>query len=875
MDLIGLPPTVEQAERFEGEFARDPSAAKESLIDALLASPQYGERWARRWLDLARYADTNGYEKDRSRSIWPYRDWVIRAINADMPFDVFTVEQLAGDMLPSPTEAQRIATGFHRNTMLNEEGGIDPLEFRFHAMTDRVATTGTTWLGLTVGCAQCHTHKYDPILHTEYYQLMAFLNNADEPEFHLDAPALEQAAQRNLEQLQKFIAEAPGQWPLPEEAAAVDAKKAKGSTKTGAAANPSPPPPSKRTPEQIERAQALCEEAFRAWLEQERSKQVEWSILHPASAKSNLPLLTLQPDGSVLASGDISKDDTYELVFRDLPAGVTALRLEALPDPSLPLHGPGMAYYEGPKGDFFMGEFRMFLGENSFNARARLKVARASESFSGSAFGGQPSSAWLATDGDLQTGWSGSGRPGEALQAVFVLEEPLAAGAQVTVQMQFGRHYACPLGKFRFACTTAPTGAEASTVPAEHQPLLKVPETDWTPAQREALRAHFFLSAKAAPSIGERIRSLRRAPVAQTTLVMQERPPNHPRPTYLRRRGEYLQREQSVQPGVPAFLPAMEKNQPMNRLGFARWLVSGTNPLTARVTVNRHWQAFFGSGLVRTLGDFGFQGETPSHPELLDWLAQEFVRQGWSLKKLHRLITTSATYAQASLVTRELLERDPENRLLARGPRHRVEAEMVRDSVLAASGLLSPKMFGPPVYPPQPAAVYEASYGGGAWPASKGEDRYRRSIYTFLKRSAPFAMYNTFDAPSGEVCLARREVSNTPLQSLTLLNDPMFWEAAQRLGAEIAAREGDDAAKMRVLFRSCMTRPPTVAELDRLLGFVASQRERIRSGTLKASDLSPAEVPGLKDAKTPVEERAVWTAAARALFNLDEFVTKN
>lgn len=877
LDLIGLPPSVEDADKFLAAYAADPRGAKEAVIDQLLDSPKYGERWARKWLDLARYADTNGYEKDRVRSIWPYRDWVIRALNADMPFDQFTIEQLAGDMLPNATEQQRIATGFHRNTMLNEEGGIDPLEFRFHAMTDRVATTGITWLGLTTACAQCHTHKYDPILHSDYYQLMAFFNNAEEPDLHLDPAAIQQAIERNAEQLGKYLLEAPGLWPLPGEQAAGDSKDAK-NAKADKNAKPISVPSTaapKRTSEQLEQAKSLCEKAFSAWVARERAALVEWTVLRPASATANLPLLTPQADGSVLASGDISKNDTYELVFRDVPAGVTALRLEALPDPSLPLHGPGMAYYEGPKGDFFLAEFNVFAGNPHSGNSAVLKVAKASESFSGSAFGGKPSSALLATDGDLQTGWSGAGRPGEALHAVFVLEAPLAARTELTVRMQFGRHYACSLGKFRLSFTCAPEGAQASSLDPDLHPLLKLSESEWTPRQLAALREQFFLSAKEAPHIGDRIRALRRVPVLQTSLVFRERPAENTRPTFIHRRGEFLQPEDRVQPAVPAFLPPMEKDQPLNRLGFARWLVSGKHPLTARVTVNRHWHAFFGAGLVRTVGDFGYQGEAPTHPELLDWLAQEFVRQRWSVKKLHRLLVTSETYAQSSQVTRQLLERDPSNRLLARGPRFRVDAETVRDSVLAASGLLSEKMFGPPVYPPQPSGAQEAAYGGGGWSPSKGEDRYRRSIYTFLKRSAPFAMYNTFDAPPGEVCVARREVSNTPLQSLTLLNDEMFLEAARRLGAEIATVEGSDAYKMRVLFRRCLTRLPSEREMTRLLDFVAAQRARIQSGALQAIALSPAEVPGLGAVKTPTEERAVWGVTARALLNLDEFVTKN
>lgn len=861
LDLIGIPPTEEQVVAFGSAYREHPKRAVADAADQLLASPHYGERWARKWLDLARYADTNGYEKDRVRSIWPYRDWVIRAINEDLPFDQFTIQQLAGDMLPNATEDQRVATGFHRNTMINEEGGIDPLEFRFHAMTDRVATTGTTWMGLTFGCAQCHTHKYDPILHSEYYRLMAFMNNADEPELQLDPVYREQVVQQNADQLGRFLNEAPGQWPLPGE---------------------QPPDPKKpaaapviRTPEQMQAAKQNCDEAFRAWLSRERSGRVDWTVMRPVSAKSNLPLLTVQADGAVIASGDISKDDTYELVFEGLPAGVSALRLEALPDPSLPAQGPGMAYYEGPKGDFFMGEFRVFSETSGREGRVKRGISSASESFSGSAFGGRPSSAWLATDGDMQTGWSGAGRAGEAIHAVFVLENPLEAGARISVQMQFGRHYACPLGKFRFSCTTAPGGAQASAIHPDLQHLLALSEGQIKESEVSVLKEQFFLSSKEAPQIGERIRSLRRVPVLKTTLVLRERPVENPRPTFIHRRGEYLQPEERVQPGVPAFLPSMEPGTPQSRLGLALWLVSGKHPLTARVTVNRHWQAFFGNGLVRTLGDFGFQGEMPSHPELLDWLAGAFVREGWSLKKLHRLIVTSQTYAQSSRVSRELQERDPANRLLARGPRFRLDAEVVRDSVLAASGLLSSKMFGPPVYPPQPVGVQEGAYGGGSWPSSKGEDRYRRSIYTFLKRSAPFAMFNTFDAPSGEVCVARREQSNTPMQSLTLLNDEMFQEAARRLGCEIASLEGADRLKIACLFRRCLMRDPSEPEITRMEEFVVSQRARLQTGELDSNHLSSDDPSVSRFLKLPKLDRALWMVTARAVFNLDEFVTKN
>ncbi len=838
LDLIGIPPTPEEADAFVNDTAPD---AWERLVDRLLASPHYGERWARRWLDLARYADTNGYEKDRQRDIWPYRDWVIRALNADMPFNEFTIKQLAGDMIKEKVpgnvlpgkaaEEDLIATGFHRNTMLNEEGGIDPLEFRYHAMVDRVSTTGTAWMGLTVGCAQCHTHKYDPLLHTEYFQLMAFLNNADEPELELHSPDRDAAYEKNLEKARELLAKLPEKWPV----------------ETVGSENEEP---ASETSEAVDRA-------FSTWHERERERTVNWTRLIPVEAKSNMPLLEIYPEGSVIASGDVTKDDTYIVKFRDLPQGVTALRLEALSEKSLPGGGPGLAYYEGPKGDFFLSELEVSEGDR------RVKIADASQSYAQG-----KTSAKLALDGDAQTGWSCSDRLGQDHHAVFVLAEPLAQAGELTVKMQFSRHYACPMGRFAISVTTDPRKVEARALPHRIERLLTRSEEQLSEKEREELREHFLLSAPELASEAKRILDLRKPPRAQTTLVMRERPPSNPRPTFLYNRGEFLQPKQQVEPGVPAFLPPMPPDASRNRLTFAQWLVSPEHPLTARVTVNRQWQAFFGEGLVRTLGDFGLQGELPSHPELLDWLAIEFVKQGWSLKKLHRLIVTSATYRQSSRVTPELLASDPQNKLLARGPRVRIEAELIRDVALRASGLLSEKMYGPPVRPPQPPGVTETAYGGFKWEASKGEDRYRRALYTFAKRSAPFAMFNTFDAPTGEVCVARRDVSNTPLQSLTLLNDTMMTECAQALGDLAAKEQGSAGEKAAFIFRRCLTRPPKPAELEKITAFAESQRERFESGELKASEL-------VSESSEDATERAVWTTVARAILNLDETITKN
>lgn len=1012
-DLIGLPPTIEDVDAFVKDSSPD---AVEKLVDGLLASPRYGERWGRRWMDLARYADSNGYEKDRQRTIWPWRDYVINALNADMPFDRFTIEQLAGDMLPNATPEQNVATGFHRNTMLNEEGGIDPLEFRFHAMADRVGTTGATWLGLTLGCAQCHTHKYDPIPHREYYQVMAFLNNADEPDYDLPKPDYEKQRAANLEKAAQLLAGLPDKFPIERtswqtpklvSAEAASGAKAKlladgsalfaddGADKdsytlvleTGLAGvnslrletmidpslpgkgpgrsasgnfvlseitvlaadkNSSGPPRAVKitgvradveqkgfpaasaidgkadtgwaidtgegsahathtatfTFEQplsfpgglrltvkldqqfgqkhligrprvslsaaaaadaepatlaVQRREAM-EKQFAGWLGRERERAVPWTVVRPREAKSNSPLLTVQPDDSVFASGDITKSDTYELSFRTDLRGITAVRLEALPDDRLPRHGPGMAYYEGPKGDFFMGEFQLFAGGK------QIKFAKATQTYAKNNFGGGASAA-AATDGDAQTGWSTAGREGERHEAVFVLAEPLATADDLQIKMMFGRHYACSLGRFRISFLTQPGGAVARETPEELRKLLGIPDAKLTAAQRQSLREQFLLTTPELAGARAEIEKLRKPATHPTTLVMRERPPENPRPTFIHKRGEYLQPTDRVEPGVISAIAPFPADLPRNRLGFARWLVSTNNPLTARVTVNRQWQAFFGRGLVRTTEDFGFQGEAPSHPELLDWLAIDFMDQGWSLKKLHKRIVMSATYQQSSGVKPDLLALDAENRLLARGPRARLDAELIRDGALRASGLLSEKMGGPGVYPPQPAGVTEVAYGGPGWPTSGGEDRHRRSVYTFMKRTAPFAMFNTFDGPTGESCVARRDVSDTPLQALTLLNDVLFVEVSQAMGKLLAAREGPVDERIRFAFRRCLTRPPGDEELAALLKFFETQKQRFT-----AKELDAKAVAG--DGAGDVVERAAWTALARALLNLDEMITK-
>ena len=1003
LDLTGLPPTPAEADAFVNDRAPD---AYERLVDRLLASPNYGERWARRWLDLARYADTNGYEKDRQRSIWPYRDWVIDALNRDMPFDQFTVEQIAGDLLPNPTPQQKIATGFHRNTMLNEEGGIDPLEYRFHAMTDRIATTGTAWLGLTVGCAQCHTHKFDPIPHREYYSLMAFLNNADEPEIDVRTPEIDarraelekQAAALEADLPNRFPARTEHVWRVPGGSVSSTGGAAAQRLSDGSfllsGANPEKdtltvtldgdgaevnavrlealPDPSLggkgpgRTPhgnfvlseaalfashtgteplrllrpeadfaqdgfpashaadgnpqtgwaihgpgewnvprtitfhlerpvtvqpggkwtvrlDQLHGSQhtlghfrlslgrqaaasgspevdrrAHLNQKFEDWLARESGRAVRWTPLTPVEAKSNLPLLTILPDGSVLSSGDQTKRDVYDVLFRTELRGITALRLEALPDEGLPKRGPGRIYYEGPAGDFFLSEVSLAADGTP------VEIARASHSFAG---GGAGASGTL--DGNPQTGWSINGGQGRSHTAVFNLRRPLENASKLSLRLLFERYFAAGMGRFRVSVTTDAKPAEAG-LPPDVEALLLVPSPERTADQSERLLRYYVSVAPELAPARDEVRKLREGmPQYPTTLVFSERPVNNPRPTFMHRRGEYLQPGERVQPAVLSVLHALPNGAPANRLGFARWLVDPRNPLVGRVTMNRQWAAFFGTGLVRTTEDFGYQGELPSHPELLDFLALQFVGQGWSLKKMHRLIVTSATYMQTARVSHGLYGRDPGNRLLARGPRFRLEAELLRDVALKASGVLSAKLGGPSVFPPQPPGVTsEGTYGPLDWKVSTGQDRYRRGLYTFTKRTAPYAMFNTFDAPSGEACVARREVSNTPLQALTLMNDIVFVEAAQALGKDTAARSQPVEERAAELFRRCLTRPPTSEELALLVGYYEAQKERLAKKELDAAAIAG---PGEGDAG----DRAAWTLVARSLLNLDEAITRN
>ncbi len=822
LDLTGLPPTAEQLAAFQSDSS---PKAYEAMVTQLLNSPRCGERWARRWLDLARYADTNGYEKDRPRPAWPWRDWVVNALNADMPFDQFSIAQLAGDLLPQAGPAELIATGFHRNTMLNEEGGIDPNEFRFYALVDRVAVTGTTWMGLTLGCTQCHTHKYDPIEHREFYGLMALLNQADEPTYFIPTPEVQAQEQAHASRLRQLEDQLPARYP------------------GGATA---------------------MKTALEAWQKREAPRAAHWQVLRPKSMQSSMPTLKLQSDGFILGSGDSSKSDVYELELQADLKAATALRLEVASHPSLPNDGPGLTSYEGPIGGFFLSELQASQeGQALSLAQARASNEQEEDRISDSAAAAKSkakakgkarskvNSAAAALDGEMSSGWQVLGGQGQYHSMVVTFAKPVDLSRGLKLRMLFEKHFSCPLGYFRWSASDD-AQAQLTGHPAAIEDLLRRDQATLDPAQRAQLLQHFLISTPemqqhAAPLLAAR----RNWPRGQPTLIMRARPADQQRKTHRHHRGEYLSPRELVAAGVPAVLPPLPKDRAADRLSFARWLFSPQHPLTARVSVNRHWQAFFGQGLVKSLEDFGYQSDPPTHPELLDWLALEFQRLGWSQKALHRLIVTSETYRQSSALTPKLQAQDPGNQWLARASRFRLEAEIIRDSTLQAAGLLSPKMGGPGVYPPQPASVTsEGTYGKVAWQTSQGEDRYRRSLYTFAKRTAPFALFNTFDAPSGEACLARREVSNSPLQALSLLNDEGMNEAAQALGKAIRkAHPGDKTAALKLLTQRVLSRPPELGEQETLIQFVENQQKNGLNG------------------------EAAWAALARVLFNLDETIT--
>lgn len=982
LDLTGLPPSMEEVDRFLADPAED---AYERYVDAQLAKPAYGEHWARLWLDLARYADSAGYADDPPRSIWAFRDYVIRAFNQNLPFDRFTVEQLAGDLLPEPTEDQLVATAFHRNTMTNSEGGTNDEEFRNVAVVDRVNTTFAVWMGTSMACAQCHTHKYDPITHHEYFQLFAFFNHTADADRPDEAPVLEfedDALRERRLRLETELSALEQRFRSP-------------------------------SPEWVE--------AARAWA---RLFPVElpWQTLRPShvQSKAGLTLRSLDDHSVRVESVDAGiMEDTYTVALPfDTEQQVTALRLEALADDSLVDRGPGWAgnfsvrqitahlqavpNQPGPqgrivrielpgKGFLQLAEVQVFSNgdnlaltgvarqsstyEDAAAARAidgrtegayqqgsvshtredqpawwevelpetrplerivvwnrteagerlagfrvqvldeqrqvvweqgdnpaptehvaldltgarRIAFATASSEFNE----GNLDEALVVTDQPDpaapnarrkrrgEKGWAVGGALGRDHSLVLIPKQPIEVprGATLTLEIrQQSKVEKQLLGRFRWSATSDPRAADHAQAPAAILAALRLDADQRTPEVDERMVEHFVRYL--APGWQEERRrwaeleKQRDALRPFTVPVFRELPEEKRRSTYVHLRGEYQSRGDEVTEGVPAAWHPLPDDASRDRLALARWLMSPDNPLTARVIANRFWEQIFGIGLVRTSEEFGSQGDAPVNPALLDWLAVELQESGWDVKGFLRLLVTSRSYRQSSRVTPEAREKDPDNRLLSRGPRFRLSAEMIRDQALAVGGLLSSRRYGPSVRPPRPNLDLRAAFGGNLdWQTSPGEDRYRRGLYTEWRRTSPYPSMATFDAPSREVCTLRRDRSNTPLQALVTLNDPVYVEAAQALARRLYGVAEDTEARLRYGFRLTLARPPSEAELAELTALYTEARQALaphpeRALTLAQDPLGPPAFEA-----DPVD-LAAWTTVANVLLNLDETLMK-
>lgn len=853
LDLLGLPPQPDEVDAF---VRNTTPQAFDDLVSKLLQSPHFGERWGRHWLDMARYADSDGYEKDRARpNAWRWRDWVIDAINKDIPFDQFTVEQLAGDLLPNATDDQKLATAFHRQTLTNTEGGTDQEQFRVEACFDRTETTGAIWLGLTVGCARCHTHKYDAITQREYYQMFGFFNNGDET--NMQVPISEEATAKYENDL-----------------AAHNAKLAKQQEALTELRKSLAPELPKWETDYHERVAALKSAS---------ASPITWHAVEFESAKaSSGARLTRQEDGSYLVEGPTDgkpapDKDAYTLLLRAPAGAITGVKVETIPDKRLPSIGAGRA----KNGNFVLSDFRVYSAE----ARELKKEHRQSLALARADFSQDKFPPAHAIDGDVaKTGWAVSPKMKEAHSAEFLMSSPLPElkerWIQVVLDQQYGGQHT--IGRFRVSIRTGshPSDGLSDEVLA----ILDVPADKRSTKQQTELLDWFVGHDAQGGKLISALDALKKQapkPPLMSVRVLAQRV-NSPRKTHVLRRGEFLDpiKEQAI---VPTGLSVLHELKPRgesrgDRLDLAQWLASSDNPLTPRVTVNHVWKQLFGEGIVRTVNDFGVRGERPTHPDLLDWLADEFRGNlGWSRKELIRTIVTSATYRQTSSVRPELVEVDPQNLLLARQNRTRVEAEIIRDLSLSVSGLLSSKIGGPSVFPPLPPGVAELSYAGNfKWATSKGEDRYRRGMYTFFKRTSPHPNLTLFDCPDSNLTCVSRNSSNTPLQALTLLNNEIFVEAAREFGHRIRKNNGSDRVRLARAFRLCVSRQPTVLELDQFQEMLNASRKWYEANKDAALALQAAGAKSEASENDAEDvEAAAWVATCRIMLNMDEFITRN
>jgi len=834
LDVLGIPPSPEDLEA----FVRD---GFEATLVRLLADDRYGERWARPWLDAARYSDTNGYEKDMQREQWAWRDWVINAFNRDMPYDQFLIEQLAGDLLPDATQDQIIATGFLRNSMINEEGAIVPEQFRMVEMFDRMDCIGKSILGISLQCAQCHTHKFDPITHDEYYGMFAFLNNTYESKSWVYTPE----QQTTLREIRDAIA-------------------AEG--------------------EKYRREQADWRQQAEAWRQSVLQSRPQWRALRAELLEtiSGLNHPVQEPDESILMLGHTSND-----VFMIAPATldrITGLQFEILTHGELPFRGPG----RNGVGMWDLKELELLVQRPGSEAWEKQKLVAASADFSNpeekSADGKSASGpVALLIDGKDETAWKsdrGLGRRNQASVAVVQLETPLEnlKDCKLKVVWRQGDMVGC--------CRISVTDTPSPAAPAiDHDAILELVHQDpesqdherpWSDtafhawlATREDAQAHRDAIAA----------QWKRFPNALTSVLhLTERESARARTTRSLSRGNWDQPQDAVQPTLLASFHSPPSAEEPARLRMARWLADRQSPLTARVAVNRVWQNIFGEGLVETSEDFGTRASVPEHQGVLDTLAVEFMENGWSHKQLLRSILSTEAYQRSSRATPELLEVDPKNRWLTRGPRFRCDAETVRDMALSVAGILHHRVGGPSVIPPVPQNVLDYNYTYPSyWTPAQGPERYRRALYMFRKRSMPDPVLSAFDAPNGDLACARRVRSNTPLAALTGLNEPIFVEAAQGFALRILKEsEANDPRRLERAFLLAVSRKPTAAEQDALLQFLASQRQRLADGWLNPREIvtgDPAKLGELPPGATP-QDAAAWTLAARILLNLDETMSK-
>ncbi len=966
LDLTGLAPALEDVDKFVADTSPD---AYEKLVDGLLAKPAYGEHWARMWLDLARYADSGGYASDTPRTIWAYRDYVIKSFNDNKPFDRFTIEQIAGDLLPNPSEEQLVATAFHRNTMTNTEGGTTREEFRNAAVIDRVNTTMAVWMGTSINCAQCHDHKYDPLPQKDFFRCFAIFNNTEDADRADEEPTHKFYAPQQLEQRAKLEAESAAlekkfSTPTPEQAAAqarweksfpLDLKwqpLSHGGLVENPAGN-SADVLTAKLPADLKRLSAIRLEAVPAATKSPDVKAEKFVVatnirasLQPAAAKSpegrfvriELPgkaLHLMLAEVQVFSAGEniapqgvarqISTDYGGEAKrANDGNTGGDYFKANSVSHTSA-IDNPwwevdlkaaqkidSVVVWNRTDGGTFdkLKNFNVIILDNKGKEVWRTEVAETPSPSKSLDTGGAHAIQLAAAHADAeQNGYDADaaiheGEPKDAPKkgkkqpkadkpgwyinlmdakthsVTLVPPAPVDAPDDATLLLHLAVTGSRSLkSALRISVTADPRADELARTPADVVEALSIPAEKRSAAQRETITQYFLEHvATDLKADRDRLAAVKKqlAEIMPVTVpVMHELAANSRRKTRIQSRGNYLSLGEEVTEGAPAALhPLPPPEPPTNRLSLAKWLVDDNNPLTPRVIANRYWEQIFGIGIVRTSEEFGSQGEPPSNPELLDWLATELIGEKWDMKKFAKLLVMSAAYRQSSKCTPELLERDPENRLLARGPRFRMSAEMIRDQALEVSGLLSPKMYGPSVKPPRPSAGLSAAFGGGLdWQTSPGEDKYRRALYTEMRRTSPYPSTATFDAPSREICTLRRVRTNTPLQALVTLNDPVYVEAAQALARRMLNAGTTPMEKARFGFRIVLARAPHETELERLIVLQKEAHDEFSKDSKKATEMATNPIGPLPKGADAVE-LAAWTTVANVLLNLDETMMK-